>query len=325
MPGASDLAPVLVPFDGSLLAEAALPFAAALAGAGGSIVLLQAVPAPQPIRDVLGDVVLTADHLLYLTRDAAAADLDRAEALLRLQDPTLAVDREVAVGDAAGVIVEAAGERRARLVVVTSRGRGGTVAGHLGSVAHRLTEAAPVPLLLVPSESQPHGGGVPRLVFGHDGSDHALAALALAGEVARRHAAPVHLVGVVEAGLPEVPPLDRREMLEDRVADGLFADARRDAQRTVEGAGAHLLRQGVHASWETVDGDPATELMARCRPGDILVIASHGRNGATRWGLGSVARRLLQRSPLPTLLVRTAPVESPVAAIQPEADGPPVA
>jgi nucleotide-binding universal stress UspA family protein len=244
MPGASDLAPVLVPFDGSLLAEAALPFAAALAGAGGSIVLLQAVPAPQPIRDVLGDVVLTADHLLDLTRDAAVADLDRAEALLRLQDPTLAVDREVAVGDAAGVIVEAASERRARLVVVASRGRGGTVAGHLGSVAHRLTEAAPVPLLLVPSEIQPHGGGVPRLVFGHDGSDHALAALALASEVARRHAAPVHLVGVVEAGLPEVPPLDRREMLEDRVADGLLADARRDAQRAVEGAAPTCCGRG---------------------------------------------------------------------------------
>jgi hypothetical protein len=65
--------------------------------------------------------------------------------------------------------------------------------------------------------------------------------------------------------------------------------------------------------------------MRACRPGDILVIASHGRNGATRWGLGSVARRLLQRSPLPTLLVRTTLEESPVAAIQPEADGPPVA
>ena len=325
MPGALDVAPTLVPFDGSAAAEAALPFAAALAGAGGSIHLLQAVPNPQPIRDVLGDVVLTADHLLGLTRAAAAADLDRAEALLRRENPTLVVDREVAVGDAAGVIVEAAVARGARNLVVATRGRGGTTAGHLGSVAHRLTGAAPVPLLLVPSEIRRHGGGVPRLVFGHDGSDHALAALAVAAEVARRHAAPVHLVGVVEAGRPEVPPLDRREVLDDRVADGLLADARRDAQRAVEGAGAHLLRLGVHASWETLNGDPATELMALCRPGDILVIASHGRHGATRWALGSVARRLLQGSPLPTLLIRTAPAESPVPAIQPEADVPPIA
>lgn len=310
MTDASDVAPILVPFDGSAAAETALPYAAALAEAGGPIVLLQAVADPQPIRDVLGDVVLTAAHLLRLTRDAAETDLDRATDLLHRQDPTLAIERHIAVGDAASVIVEAATEWRARFVVVTSRGRGGALAGFLGSVAHRLSGAAPVPLLLVPPET-PAGTGIRRLVVGHDGSDHALAALAVAADVARRHAAPVHLVSVVEAGRPEVPPLDHREMLDDRLADGLLADARRDAQRAVEGAGAYLLRQGVQASWETLTGAPATELMAICRPGDILVIASHGQNGAMRWGLGSVARRLLQGSSLPTLLVRTAPAEAP--------------
>jgi nucleotide-binding universal stress UspA family protein len=312
MPRPSAVAPILVPFDGSAVAEAALPFAATLAGNDGAIVLLQAVPQPQPIRDVLGDVVLTADHLLRLTREAAQTDLDRAMDLLRRLDPSLAIDRRVSVGDPATVIIGEASERQAGFVVITGRGLSGTPVGHLGSVAHRLTGAVPIPLLLVPSEAGAGSeSGFRRLVVGHDGSDHALAALDVAAETARRQAVPVHLVGVVEAGRPEVPPLDRREMLDDRVADGVLADARRDAQRAVEGAGALLLRQGVHASWETLAGDPATELLTVCRPGDVLVIASHGQNGATRWGLGSVARRLLQASPRPTLLVRTAPAESP--------------
>jgi len=212
------------------------------------------------------------------------------------------------VGDPATTIVDAATAGRVGLVVMTSRGLSGTPAGQLGSVAHRLTEANPAPLLLVPLETS-RETGLRRLVVGHDGSDHAQAALTVAAEVARRHEASVLLVGVVETGGPEGTSLDHLEMLDDRVAAGVLADARRDAQRAVEGAGALLLRQGVHVSWETPAGDPATELMAICRPGDTLVIASHGRSGATQWGLGSVARRLLQGSLQPVLLVRADPTE----------------
>lgn len=307
MTDAELLAPILVPFDGSAAAEAALPFAAAFAGIHGRVVLVQVIAEPQPIRDVLGDVVLNADRLLSLTRDAAVADLERAAALLARQDPRLSIETRVEVGDPATATVDLAARLRPRLIVVTVRGRGETPEGDLGSVVDRLAGAAPAPLLIVnPSGANERPS---RLVVGLDGSEHAQAASTLAAEFAQRHDLPIHLVSVLEAGWPEALPIDRPELLDARLAGGLLADARRDAQRTVEAAGANLMRKGIQASWETRAGAPAAELTAPCGPGDVLVIASHGRRGAIRWGLGSVARRLIQGSKLPTLLVRTAPPE----------------
>jgi len=310
MTDAAPVAPILVPFDGSAAAEAALPFAAALAGPGGRVVLLQAVPEPQPIRNVLGDVVLEADRLLALTRDAAAADLARADELLRQRRPALAIGREVVTGEAATAIVDAAVRLRPRLIVATVRGRGEAREGDLGSVADRLSGASPAPLLLV-NPSLQTDSVVGRFVVGLDGSEHAFAALDFVADLATHHAVPVHLVSVIERGHPETPLLDRRELLDKRIANGLDADARLEAQQLVEGAGSHLMRKGIHASWEVPAGAPAAKLPAACRPGDILVIASHGRGGTTRWELGNVALRLLQASSQPTLLVRTVPAAMP--------------
>ena len=39
-------------------------------------------------------------------------------------------------------------------------------------------------------------------------------------------------------------------------------------------------------------------------PGDLFVIASHGRSGVARWFLGSVAEELTRRATVPMLLVR---------------------
>ena len=47
-------------------------------------------------------------------------------------------------------------------------------------------------------------------------------------------------------------------------------------------------------------------------PGDVIVMATHGRGGVTRWFLGSVAEGVVRRAPVPVLLVRALPV--PAAA-----------
>jgi hypothetical protein len=39
---------------------------------------------------------------------------------------------------------------------------------------------------------------------------------------------------------------------------------------------------------------------------DLVVMATHGRTGITRWMLGSVAERLVEASYIPVLLVRSA-------------------
>jgi hypothetical protein len=59
--------------------------------------------------------------------------------------------------------------------------------------------------------------------------------------------------------------------------------------------------------------DPAVALAA-----DLLVMGSHGRQGVRRFFLGSVAESVVRESPVPVLVVRTAPqpaVHAPAPAL----------
>ena len=51
-------------------------------------------------------------------------------------------------------------------------------------------------------------------------------------------------------------------------------------------------------------GSPERDLAASSRPDDLIVMATHGRGGMTRWFLGSVAEEVVRRSPVPVMLVR---------------------
>jgi universal stress protein A len=54
-------------------------------------------------------------------------------------------------------------------------------------------------------------------------------------------------------------------------------------------------------------GDPATVIMERALSGnyDLLVLGTHGRTGLSHALLGSVAEKVVRRSPCPVLTVRT--------------------
>src|SRR5687768_16841707 len=53
-----------------------------------------------------------------------------------------------------------------------------------------------------------------------------------------------------------------------------------------------------------VDVDRA--ILAHPRPGDVIVIASHGRGGPACWFLGSVAEDVIRNATVPVLLIRSA-------------------
>ncbi|XVH30692.1 universal stress protein [Haloferacaceae archaeon DSL9] len=85
-----------------------------------------------------------------------------------------------------------------------------------------------------------------------------------------------------------------RETYETR-ADALLADAR-------EKAAAH----GVEVETERVIGEIARSILSYATEHDVdqIVIGSHGRSGASRILLGSVAESVIRRSPVPVTVVR---------------------
>jgi nucleotide-binding universal stress UspA family protein len=68
-----------------------------------------------------------------------------------------------------------------------------------------------------------------------------------------------------------------------------------------------LRASGLVVRTESRRGHAAREIVAATAPGDLIVMASHGRSGVTRWLMGSVAEDVLRHATVPILLVK-APV-----------------
>lgn len=134
--------PVLVGVDGSAHAENALCVAADEAAARGVGLAVLHVWWPSSMRDST-EVVAPADA----ARQEAAELLTAAVATVRQRHPDLSVEERPLEGvEADAVMVEAS--RKAGLVVVGSRGRGGFTGLLLGSVSQTLVHHSHCPVLV---------------------------------------------------------------------------------------------------------------------------------------------------------------------------------
>jgi nucleotide-binding universal stress UspA family protein len=139
---------ILVPLDGSIVAEAALAPAVDLARQTSTkIVLLRAaeahtLPMADPIEDQV-NVMREAEEYLGATRT-------------RVMDAGVA-DVEVAAwyGPAVEAIVEAARYRHADLIVMSSHGRSGVARLVMGSVTERVLRGTSVPILVIRPDGAP--------------------------------------------------------------------------------------------------------------------------------------------------------------------------
>jgi nucleotide-binding universal stress UspA family protein len=144
---------ILVPLDGSALAESAIAKAMELAGPESTLMLLRAaeahtLPGVDP-TEAQTEVVREAEDYL-----AAVAT--------RLREQGDRVETSVWYGPAASAIVEAARLRKADLIVMSTHGRSGMGRLILGSVAESVLRGTSTPILLlrVPGAPVEAPGGV---------------------------------------------------------------------------------------------------------------------------------------------------------------------
>jgi nucleotide-binding universal stress UspA family protein len=79
-----------------------------------------------------------------------------------------------------------------------------------------------------------------------------------------------------------------------------------DAEKYLKEIAAQLGKAGVKAKTKVIYGkaaDALTDFAAKNNV-DLVIIATHGRSGISRWVLGSVANRLIHHAPAPVLVVR---------------------
>jgi nucleotide-binding universal stress UspA family protein len=135
---------ILVPLDGSQLAEEALPVAAGIARKSASKLLLVTAHLPLPVPVVPWPGAGYAD-LSETSAVAAEGYLESVEQRLGLNGE---VERSAILGIPADVILGQAGQRAADLIVMTSHGRHGFIRWALGSVADRVIRG-PVPVVVI--------------------------------------------------------------------------------------------------------------------------------------------------------------------------------
>ncbi|MBI3978090.1 MAG: universal stress protein [Chloroflexi bacterium] len=276
---------IIVPLDGSPIAESTLPLAAGIARRlGARLVLIQAVtPAwwlaaePAPTAIAIGPDVV--DALLA----GAGEYLEPVAERLRRSD--LSVETEAVLGSAASVIAERAAAEPGTLVVMATHGRSGLSRAVLGSVALAVVGAGICPVLLVrPDAPQPQ---LPRrIVVPLDGSARSEAILPIVEGLARTVGAAVVLCRVRSGG--ELP---------------------NDVDRYLGTVAEQLERRGLSVDARQLDGDPAGAIVeaAGLVDADLVAMATHGRTDLGSLVFGSVAEQVLARAPAPVLLVKPGP------------------
>lgn len=138
---------VLIPLDGSELAEAVLPFAEHVAGPlDAEVVLLQVVEPPSAIS-ALGTGDIIGPDTLFLRQVEAKRYLDTVAG--RLQAKGLRVRTVLGLGAPASEIAATARAERADLIAMTTHGRSGFKRAIYGSVAEEVLRSSDVPVLAI--------------------------------------------------------------------------------------------------------------------------------------------------------------------------------
>ena len=109
-------------------------------------------------------------------------------------------------------------------------------------------------------------------------------------------------VVLFQAHEPIEPPV--REVMGEDIAAKLDTVTREDTQAYLSKIAGDLSNQGIKAEIVIAKGKPAEAIIqyATIHAIDLIVMATHGRSGISRWAFGSVAEKVLRQSPVPVLL-----------------------
>jgi nucleotide-binding universal stress UspA family protein len=294
---------ILLPLDGSNLAEQVVPYASALArGLGIGVTLLQAID-PDGIS-----VLVDPAHGRYF--DAVAAGM-RAKALEYLKTVAAKLDGasiacEADVGKAADVVIERGRRDPGMLIAMATRGRSGIQRWAMGSVADKVLHSAANHVLLFRPEDKT--GAEPKplrcVIVPLDGSPLAEKILPHVAELAKKMRLDVILLQAYMLPLSACP------------AEGYVTDFRRlsesfrkEAEDYLQAKAATLRSLGIEEVATVAAEGPAAEKIiehARGTPDNLIAMCTHGRTGVSRWLLGSVTERVVRHSGDPVLVVRAA-------------------
>jgi nucleotide-binding universal stress UspA family protein len=290
---------LLVPLDGSPLAEAAMTAARYLVESLGAQVTLLHTIERKPPRTVHGQA--------HLSTEAAAR-----EYLSDVARRTLPADCQVnqhvhanKIDDVARSIVSHAIELDVDLILLCTHGSGGIRHGVLGTVVQKVVALGSTPVLLVPTPWPANRSFSCRRVLvpldGNKDHEQGLMAVGNLGSDCQM----LQLLTVVPKWLDS----DQSHLITSRMLPGTTSEL---LTATLEPSEAYLQtkRTGLEVrvgevSTKVVRGEPANEILAAARDfaADLIVLGTHGSGYLDAFWAGRVTPKLIKKSHTPLLLV----------------------
>ena len=308
--------PILVPLDGSLLAECVLPHVSAIARAFNSRVMLlrgldrnQAAEKAQ-LFDLLNWQINKTGAKLYLEKTSA-----------RLQKSGLRVEVTIMEGLVAESIADFAQSQGMKLIILSSHGRSGLSQWGISSVTQKIIFSAPTSVLIIrahqPTASDLDERLYTRIMVPLDGSRRAENVLPMVTVLARFHQSRIHLVHVVRA--PEMArqmPLAREDVdLSNRV----ITRNREEAIRYLDQVRLHSALEGIDVETHLLTDDNAASALhefADQEHIDLVALSAHGYSGNNRWPYGSMVNNFILYSKVPLIIVQDLPAkEEPIVNV----------
>ena len=281
---------IVVPLDGSELAEEALPYVKELASRLQSEVVLFTVCVPGEAHERL----LKA----YLEK--------RAE---ELQSLGIKASPLVVCGNTAKEILDFSEKNSIDLIVISSHGHTGFSIWPLGSITNKVLQRSLIPVFMVRSM----GMGKPvlekelqKILVPLDGSIFAEKVIPYVESLADGMDSEVILLRIIKP--IEFPHWGTSGPWVDweKYEKDLMAKAERETKRYLSKKESALRNKGLKVSSASLVGKPTQTILQYAEDNSVslIALAAHGFSGITGWAYGSVASKIIEVSPKPILLVR---------------------
>ena len=296
---------MLIPLDGSKLAENVLPYARALAGALDlRIELLSVVDSMDFARTSHAGHVRSVDPIIEATVRQGEQYLENvARSFTGTTIDNCVVER----GQADQIIIEKAARDKGTLIGMATRGRSGIHRWLMGSVAEKVLRGATNPLLLVRGDEEGKSDGAATLksiIVPLDGSNRAEAVLPPAIDLAKKLSLEIVLTRAYQIPMSAYAGADAAYLPNH---DALLTLVREETGVYLEAKVNELKQNGIEkVSSILLVGSGADEIidLARKTPDNLIAMCTHGRSGVERWALGSVTEKVVRHSGDPVLVVR---------------------
>jgi len=278
---------ILVPLDGSEVAEQAISYVERLAQKLKSEVTLITVCLPgDPLERALTE---------YIER--------RAEKIQSLGVNTRSLCIE---GDSATSIINFAEKNKVGLIVISTHGKTGISHWPLGSIASKVVQRSNIPVFLVRSSQPgkaPADNELDKILVTLDGSQFSEAIIPHVEKLAKSMNSEVTLLRVIEsAKLPQLAAYSDREKYEK----DFMAKMEREAERYLDKKRTALESKGIKVNSTFLIGKPVETILqySEEKSAKLVALTTHGFSGISKWAYGSVASKIIEGSPKPILLVR---------------------